>query len=84
MPEMSTAEAREHLAEIINRAAYGHERVILTRRGKALAAVVPIEDVALLEELEDRLDLAEARDALDEARISGTVSLQSLKAELGL
>jgi prevent-host-death family protein len=84
MTEVSTAEARDRLSELVNRAAYGGERVILTRRGKALAAVVPIEDVALLEELEERVDLAEAREALNEARTLGTLSLQSLKTDLGL
>jgi prevent-host-death family protein len=84
MTEVSTAEARDRLAELINRATYAGERVILTRRGKALAAIVPIADVELLEALEERVDLAEARDALAEARESGTVSLQALKNELGL
>jgi prevent-host-death family protein len=84
MTEVSTAEARDRLAELINRATYAGERVILTRRGKALAAIVPIADVELLEALEVRVDLAEARDALAEARESGTVSLQALKNELGL
>ena len=84
MVEVSTAEARARLSELINRAAYGSERVILTRRGKALAAVVPIEDVALLEELEDRADLADAREAIAEAREQGTISLRKLKDELGL
>ena len=84
MTEFSTAEARGRLAELINRATYAGERVILTRRGKALAAIVPIADVELLERLEDQLDLIEAREALAEARESGTISLQSLEDELGL
>jgi len=82
MSEVSTAEARERLAELINRAAFGGERVTLTRRGKALAAIVPIEDVALLEELELQVDLAEARESLAEAKAIGTISLAELKAEL--
>jgi prevent-host-death family protein len=82
MSEVSTAEARERLAELINRAAFGGERVTLTRRGKAPAAIVPIEDVALLEELELQVDLAEARESLAEARAIGTISSAELKAEL--
>ncbi len=58
---LTTAKARESLAEVINRAAYGKERVMLTRRGRALAAVVPIEDIALLESIEDGADPAEIR-----------------------
>jgi prevent-host-death family protein len=41
---------------MVNRAAYGKERVVVKRRGKALAAIVPIEDIEALEELEDEID----------------------------
>ena len=51
----------------VNRVAYGKERVILSRRGRDLAAIVPLEDVELLEALEDRLDLDAARAALKKA-----------------
>jgi prevent-host-death family protein len=64
MSLISTVNAREEFSDVINRAAYGKERVVLTRRGRKVAAVVPIEDVALLEALEDRLDLEDARRAL--------------------
>jgi hypothetical protein len=43
---------REGFADAINRAAFGNERVLLRRRGRAVAAVVPIEDLRLLEALE--------------------------------
>jgi prevent-host-death family protein len=81
MNKVSTVEARDQLSTIINRAAFGKERVVLTRRGKELAAVVPIEDVKLLEDLEDRLDLEAAREALKE---EGTIPWEKVKAELGL
>jgi prevent-host-death family protein len=67
---VGASEAREDFASIINRAAYGGERVIVERRGKALAAVISIEDLRLLELLvereEDRLDLEESRRILEE------------------
>lgn len=78
---MSTAAARERFAEVVNRAAYGKERVVLGRRGKALVAVVPIEDVRLLEELEDQRDLEEALAARAEADAEGTVAWETLRAE---
>ncbi|HEY7034046.1 MAG TPA: type II toxin-antitoxin system Phd/YefM family antitoxin [Thermomicrobiales bacterium] len=82
---ISTVEAREKFSEVVNRAAFGQERIVLTRRGKALAAVVPIEDLKWMEELEDRLDIEEARAALKEDREQGgRVSLEQLAAELGL
>ena len=84
MTKVSTAKAREQFSEVVNRAAYGKERVILTRRKKELAAVVPIEDVKLLEDLEDRLDLEDARAALAESKKKGTIPWEKIKADLGL
>ena len=81
---ISTVKAREQLSTVINRAAFGKERVVLTRRGKEVAAVVPIEDVKLLEELEDRIDLEEARAALAETKSKGTIPWKKIKAGLGL
>ena len=84
MAELSTVEARERFAELLNRAAYGKERLILTRRGKPVVAVVPIEDLQLLQDLEDQLDLEEARAALAEAREKGTIPWEQVKQQLGL
>jgi prevent-host-death family protein len=84
MSNISTKEAREQLSTVISRAAFTKERVILTRHGKAIAAVVPIEDVELLERLERRIDLEDARAALAEVQKKGTVSWEDLKAELNL
>jgi prevent-host-death family protein len=81
---ISTVKAREQLSTVVNRAAFGKERVVLTRRGKEVAAVVPIEDVKLLEELEDRIDLEEARAALAETKSRGTIPWEKIKADLGL
>jgi prevent-host-death family protein len=60
----SASEARSRLAEIINEVAYGGHRILLHRHGKDVAAVVSARDLALLEALEDRMDLEEAREAL--------------------
>jgi prevent-host-death family protein len=86
MEKFSTVEAREKFGSIVRKAAEDKERIVLTKRGKEWAALVPMEDVRLLEELEDRLDLEEARAALSEAKddTAPTVSWEKLKAELGL
>lgn len=84
METLSSAQAREHFSAAITRAAHDKERVILTRRGKAIAAIVPIEDLEWLRELEDRIDLADAEAALAEAREFGTIPWETVKAELGL
>ena len=84
MNRLSATEAREHLAEILNKVAYKEERIILHRRGKNLVAVIPISDLELLEKLEDRLDIDDARKSLEEVEKEGTVSWDQLKTELGL
>ncbi len=81
---VSTVVARNEFSTVINRAAFGKERVILERRGKAIAAVVPMEDVRLLRALEDRADLADAIAAEREALARGTTSLADLKRDLAL
>ena len=68
---LSTTLARESFSEVVNRAAYGKERVVLTRRGKRLVAVVPIEDVELLERLEDEYDSALVRERVAEWEAAG-------------
>lgn len=45
MLKMSTVEARENFSEMINQAAYGNQRVVLTRRGKPLVAVISLQDL---------------------------------------
>ena len=81
---ISVKEARDHLAEIVSRAVTDKERIVLTEHGKRVAAIVPIEDVDLLEELEDRIDLEDARAVLAEVEKEGTVPWETVKAELGL
>ena len=82
MTNISTAEARNEFAEIINRASFGKERFVLTRRGKKLVAIVPVEDMELLEELEDRMDIEAAKAALEESE--ERVSYEDMRRELGL
>jgi len=81
---LNTSDAREKLAEVLNRVAYSKDRVRITRRGKEIAAVVPIEDLELIEKLEDKIDLQEAEEALSEARDKGTIPLEKIREELGL
>jgi prevent-host-death family protein len=81
---LPASKAREGFADTINRVAFGKERVVLSRRGKDIAAVVPIDDLRLLEELEDRMDLVDARAALAETRKKGAKPLNAILKELGL
>ena len=81
---VTTVQVRENLSEILNRAAYGQERIIVTRHGKALVAVVPIEDLEELERLEDEIDREEILRSLESIQEEGTVSWEQVRAEAGL
>ena len=80
MARIAASEAREKFATILNEVAFGGERVLLHRHGKDVAAVVPIEDLELLEALEDKMDLETARRALAEK--GSRVKWEQLKKEL--
>ncbi len=78
---INTADAKEKFSELINRVAHNKERIILTRRDKEVAAIIPLEDLLLLQTSRDKTDLEEAIESLNEARKQGTSSLESLKTE---
>lgn len=63
---MPATDARKRFAELINQVAYGHDTVILTRRGKKIAALVSMEELELLQQIEDVMDIEEAKKALAE------------------
>jgi len=50
MNEMyDVAAAKSRFSELLNRAAYGHERFLIRKRGKPVAAIVSTDDLAWLE-----------------------------------
>jgi len=58
-------------------------RLTLNYQDKVWLAVAPIEDFYLIEELEECIDCADARDALKEAEEKGFISSEQLDKELG-
>jgi len=84
MTDVTVSDARASLGDLISRAVYGHERVVLARRGKRVAAIISIADLELLGELEDRLDTLEALAALNDPENRDRVPWEQVKAELGL
>ncbi|MER5743153.1 type II toxin-antitoxin system Phd/YefM family antitoxin [Streptomyces sp. NPDC059913] len=48
--EIPVTQARAELAELINRVVYGGERVVVTRHGKPLVALVSAADLERLEQ----------------------------------
>ena len=77
-------EIREKFAEVTGRVQFAGERIAIQKHGKTVAALVPPSDLEVLRKLEDRLDLLDALEALADYRENGGISLDELKADLGL
>jgi prevent-host-death family protein len=48
----STADIKARLSEMIGKVIYGHERLVVLRRGKPVAALVSLQDLQRLEALD--------------------------------
>lgn len=79
---VSTSKARIDFAEMINQVAYRGERIVLDRHGKPIAAIIPIDDLTFLEEIESRMDIEAAKRALAES--DERIPYEKLRQELGL
>jgi prevent-host-death family protein len=83
MSILEATKAKDTFGDTLNRAAYGKERIILTRRGKPIAALVPLEDIELLDEMENAADADEVRLAREEAARGEVVAWEEVRAEFG-
>jgi prevent-host-death family protein len=72
----------DQLAALVHRVATDKERVVLTGEGGDKAALVPVEDLNLLEEIEDQADVRDALGALEEP--GDSIPWEKVKADLGL
>ena len=82
MTRIRASEARRDFSEILNRVAYKGERIVLHRRGKDAAALIPVEDLVRLEELEDAMDVQAAEEALEES--DERIPYEQMRKDLGL
>ena len=84
---MNATDVRADFSEIINRVAYGNEHVVLTRRGKEVAALVKADDLKLIrfftEILEDEMDIAVVRKRLADKK-EVPIPYEIIRKELGL
>ncbi len=78
---LPASKVRSDFADTLNRVAYGKERIVLNRNGRDLVAIIPVDDLALLEAIENQQDLAAARTALNEP---GTLPWDEVKRRLHL
>jgi prevent-host-death family protein len=86
MTKLAASQARDAFADTLNRVAYRGERIVLRRRGKDLAAIVPIEDLKLIQKTEDEIDLREAKKALADMKRKGLkpIAYERVRERLGL
>lgn len=82
MKSFSVTQARKDLGDIFGEVNYHKERIVLTNHKKRVA-IVPIEDLEILEALENAADIHEAELALKETKEKGTISLKEMKKRLG-
>ncbi|MEJ7843433.1 MAG: type II toxin-antitoxin system Phd/YefM family antitoxin [Rubrobacter sp.] len=91
MTERITAsEARKDFRDTLNRVVRGHERLVITRHRDEEVAMIPVEDLRLLERLERQME--DAIDAKAVGRMIAenpryteeSVPIEDLKEDLGL
>ncbi|HLR76761.1 MAG TPA: type II toxin-antitoxin system Phd/YefM family antitoxin [Balneolaceae bacterium] len=78
---INSANARKSFSDMLSEAEYAHKRMIITRKGKPAAAVIPIEDLDLLEAIEDKKDVEAAQKVLSNDE-SEFISWEKAKREL--
>lgn len=84
MATVTVANAKNHFSDLLRRAEYGGERVIVERHGKPVAVIVSTDDLKRLESLEDAADVRDAEAALKEAAEQGTLPLDAVLRKHGL
>ncbi|WP_414618697.1 type II toxin-antitoxin system Phd/YefM family antitoxin [Calothrix sp. CCY 0018] len=78
MTIVSATEARANFQSLISRAEYKGERILIQRHGKSVVAVIGLEDLKRLEALDDAMDSAALRDAVEQN--DGFTTLEEIDA----
>jgi prevent-host-death family protein len=84
MASVTVAQAKNQFSDLLRRAEYAGERVVVHRRGKPVAAIVSTQDLERLQALEDTEDVRDAAEALREAEERGTIPLDVVLRKHGL
>jgi len=86
MPEtLPLAQIKAHLSEIVDRIEHEHDRVVLTRNGRAAAVIMSPADLEALEDtvelLSDSKALKEIKKARNEIASGKVVTAEELRAK---
>ena len=79
-----TADAKKKFGQVSGRVTYGKERIILTKHNQDHLALVPIEDLRLLQVLDEEVDRDTFMELKERAAKYETTPLEDLAEELGL
>ncbi|WP_025272878.1 type II toxin-antitoxin system prevent-host-death family antitoxin [Haloglycomyces albus] len=80
--EVQVSELRSRPVGVLETASQG-ERIFVIRAGRRIAALVPVEDVGLIEEVEDAYWAERAKPALSAQGDKPGTSLEALMTEVG-
>jgi prevent-host-death family protein len=78
---VNSAKARKSFSDLLNESGFGGKRIVVTRKGKAVAAMVSIKDLEVIQALEDQKDVTEAQRILSDPD-SEFISWDEAKKEL--
>ena len=83
--DISIAELRARLGDLVSRVSYNHDRVVITRHGKPVAAIISASDMEKFQELEDWNDIQAAEASERETkRNGGPIPWRTIKREMKL
>jgi prevent-host-death family protein len=71
--------ARARWSEVLSRVLYAGERVLLVRHGRIVAAIIPADEVELLDRLVDQRDITTARRSMSAGGSGATRPWDELK-----
>ena len=81
---VTVRELRSRFSELMGRAAYGNEEIVVTKNGSEHVAIIGIDELNRFHELEDQLDAFMAERAGEEARKHGTIPHDEALRILGI
>ncbi len=82
MSFINITQVRPNLKELADKVCFYGERICVERNGKPAFAMISIEDLQILEAIEDKIYLDDAREILATER--GSVSLDQVRKRLGI
>ena len=67
---ITATELKKSFGKTTSRVEYAGERIVVRRNSRDAFALIPIDDLRLLEAIEDKIDVLAAKESLDDPRPS--------------